>query len=608
MAGREAYPTHRQYVIAWVVSYNYPRVAYATFGVAMGKFLIGFVTGIALVFLTVVLLVFALLRFREKPPQIAANSVLVLRLDGAIPEKPPVELPSFLGGDRAPVTVAGVWMSLKKAAADPHIKAVALEPEGIAAGWATLEELRMDIEQFRKSGKPVYAYLRTPGMREYYLAAAADRIYLGPADQMYVKGLRAEMMYFKKTLDKLGVVVDVEHAGKYKDFGDMFNRTDMSPETREVMSSVVDDLYGNMVARIADGRRKSPEEVRAIIDQGPFTASQALKAGLVDALRFEDQMWGELKDRLHAGNPVKVSLDRYMKVPPESVGLEGKDHIALVIGEGDIVRGDANDDGLSESSLTAHGFIKLLRQVAGDSTIKAVVVRINSPGGEVTASDEIWREMNLLSRKKPTVISMSDAAASGGYYMAMTGDPIVAYPGTLTGSIGVVFGKPNLHGLYDKIGITKDFIERGQHAGIDSDYRPLTVDERQMLRAGIDESYKDFVTKVAEARHRKFEEIEPLSQGRVWMGDQAKANGLVDEVGGLDTALNLAKRKAGIPTVENVTVVIYPARRDFLDILMRKSSSDMLESRLTQVFGRMPFHAWMKGGYLRLMPYWVEVR
>jgi protease-4 len=576
--------------------------------VAMVKFLIGFVTALALVFLTVVLLFFALLRLRERPPQIAANSVLVLHLEGEIPEKPPLELPAFLAGDRAPVTVAGIWMSLKKAAADPHIKAVALEPEGVAAGWARLEELRMDIEQFRKSGKPVYAYLRTPGTREYYLAAAADRIYLGPADQMYVKGLRAEMMYFKKTLDKLGVVVDVEHAGKYKDFGDMFNRTGMSPETREVMSSVVDDLYGNMVARIAAGRKKSPEEVRGIIDQGPFTATQALKAGLVDELRFEDQMWGELKDRLHSGDPVKVSLDKYMKVPPETVGLQGKSHIALVIGEGDIVRGDASDDGSAESSLTAHGFVKLLRQVAGDSTIKAVVVRINSPGGEVTASDEIWREMNLLSRKKPTVISMSDAAASGGYYMAMTGDPIVAYPGTLTGSIGVVFGKPNLHGLYDKIGITKDAIERGQHAGIDSDYRPLTEDERQMLRAGIDESYTDFVTKVAAARHRKFEEIEPLSQGRVWMGDQAKANGLVDEVGGLDTALDLAKRKANIPASENVTVVTYPARRDFLDILMRRSSADILESRLAQVFGRMPFHAWMKGGYLRLMPYWVEVR
>jgi len=580
----------------------------------MVKFLIGLATGVALVFLTLVLLFFAALRFREKPPQIADNSVLVLRLEGEIPEKPPVELPSFLSGDRSPVTVSSVWMSLKKAAADSHIKAVALEPEGLSAGWAKLEELRLDIEQFRKSGKPVYAYLRTPSAREYYLATAADRIYLGPADQMYVKGLRAEILYFKKTLDKLGVEIEVEHAGKYKDFGDMFSRTDMSPETREVMTGVVDDLYGNLVARIAAGRKKTPDEVRAIIDRGPFTAPQALKAGLVDALRFPDQMWGELRDRLKSGAPVKVALDKYAKVPLDAVGLEGKSRIALVIGEGDIVRGSASDDGSAESGLTSYGFVKLLRQVGSDSLIKAVVVRIDSPGGEVVASDEMWREMNLLSKKKPTVISMSDAAASGGYYMAMTGDPIVAYAGTLTGSIGVVFGKPNLHGLYDKLGVTKEAIQRGNHAGIDSDYRPLAPDERQMLRAGIDESYKDFVTKVAEARHRTFDQIEPLAQGRVWMGDQAKANGLVDYVGGLDTALELAKKKANIPAAERVTVVTYPGRRNFLDILMRKSQMDgdsetaMLESKLAQVFGRMPFRAWLKGGYLRILPYWVDVR
>jgi protease-4 len=423
-----------------------------------------------------------------------------------------------------------------------------------------------------------------------------------------LKGLRAELMYFKNTLDKIGVNVEVEHAGKYKDFGDMFTRSDMSPETREVMTSVVDDLYGNLVAGIAAGRKKSPEQVRAIIDQGPFTASQALKAGLVDELRFPDQMWGELKDRLKSGEPVKVGLDKYAKVPLDAVGLEGKSRIALVIGEGDIVRGSSSDDGSAESSLTSYGFVKLLRQVAEDSQIKAVVVRIDSPGGEVVASDEIWREMNLLSKKKPTVISMSDAAASGGYYMAMTGDPIVAYPGTLTGSIGVVFGKPNLHGLYDKLGVTKDAIQRGNHAGIDSDYQPLTPDERQMLRNGIDESYKDFVTKVADARRRKFDQIEPLAQGRVWMGDQAKANGLVDEVGGLDTAVDLVKKKANIPAGERVSLVSYPGRRNFLDILMRKSQDDMLESKLAQVFGRMPFRAWLKGGYLRMMTYWVDVR
>jgi len=280
--------------------------------------------------------------------------------------------------------------------------------------------------------------------------------------------------------------------------------------------------------------------------------------------------------------------------------------VALVLGEGDIVRGSSSDNGADETNLTSYGFDKLLKQVANDSTIKGVVVRIDSPGGEVTASDDIWREMNLLSKKKPTVISMSDTAASGGYYMALTGDKLVAYPGTLTGSIGVVFGKPNLHGLYDKLGITKDGIQRGKHADIDSDYTPLTPDEREKLKEGIDESYQDFVSKVANARQRAFGEIEPLAQGRVWLGSQAKANGLVDELGGLDTAIELVKSKAKIPAGEQVSVVTYPPRHSILDVILKRSQDeDVLVSR---VLGRMPVRAWMKGGFLRIMPFQVEVR
>jgi protease-4 len=570
----------------------------------MAKFFIGLVTGVVLVFLSFVLLFFALLRFREKPPQIASNSVLVMRLSGELPEKAPVELPDFLGGGKGGVTVSAIWQNLKKAAADSHIQAIVLEPEGLSAGWGKLEEVRSDVEQFRKSGKPVYAYLRTPGAREYYVALGADRIYLGPSDPLMLKGLRAELMYFKNTLDKIGVSVDVEHAGKYKDFGDMFTRTDMSPETREVIGSVVDGIWGNVVARISGARKISPERVQAIVDSGPFTPPQALNAGLVDELRFEDQMYGELRDRLKSGEPVKVSLAKYMKVESDA----GKNKIALVIGQGDIVRGDASDNGSDETNLTAYGFNKLLKMVGNDSSIKGVIVRIDSPGGEVTASDDIWREMNLLSKKKPMVISMSDLAASGGYYMAMTGDPIVAYPQTETGSIGVVFGKPNLHGLYDKLGINKDGIQRGKHADIDSDYTPLTPDERALLKAGIDESYRDFVTKVAEARHQPYAQIEPVAQGRVWLGSQAKDHGLVDQLGGLDTAVDAVKKKANIAAGEQVSIVAYPARRSLIDLLVKRSQEDMLESQLERVFGRVPFHAWMKGGYLRIVPNWIAVK
>jgi protease-4 len=569
----------------------------------MAKFFIGFATGVGLVFLTIMLLFFAALRFREKPPQIASNSTLVLRLNGEIPEKPALELPDFLGGDKESATVPAIWQNLKKAATDSNITALVVEPEGVSAGWAKLEEIRSDIEQFRKSGKPVYAYLRTPTAREYYLATAADRIYLGPADPLMLKGMRAEVLYFKKTLDKIGVNVEVEHAGKYKDFGDMFQRSDMSRETREVLNSVLDGLYGNLVNRIAAARKKSPEETRAIIDQGPFTATQAQKAGLVDELRFEDQLWGELRDKLKSGDSARVSFDKYTKTPLAM----GKSTIALVVGSGDIVRGDASDNGSDERSLTSYGFNKLLKRVGNDSNVRGVIVRIDSPGGEVTASDDIWREMNLLSKRKPVVISMSDVAASGGYYMAMTGDPIVAYPETETGSIGVVFGKPNLRGLYDKLGVSKDAVERGKHAGIDSDYTPLTDDERKKLRDGIDESYRDFVTKVATARKRPYGEIEPDAQGRVWLGSQAKDHGLVDELGGLDTALAAVKKKAGIAAGEAVTIVTYPGKRSLLDMLLRRQTAeDMLESRVAKLAG--PMRAWMKGGMLAIAPVRVVVK
>jgi protease-4 len=570
----------------------------------MAKFFIGLVTGVVLVVLAFILLFFAALRFREKPPVVASNSVLVLRLDGEVPEKPPVEMPEFLGGGKPSITISGIWQNLKKAAADPKIVAVVLQPEGIQGGWAKLEEIRSDVEQFRKSGKPVFAYLRTPSARDYYVALAADRIYLGPSDPLMLKGMRAELMYFKNTLDKIGVSVDVEHAGKYKDFGDMFTRTSMSPETREVIDSVLDGLYGNLVRRIGEARKKSPQETQALIDQGPFTAEKALAAGLVDELRFEDQMWGELQGRLKSGEPPKVSIEKYSRV--ETSGARTK--VALVVGEGDIVRGDPNDTGAGEAALTSYGFNKLLKSVENDSTIKGVIVRINSPGGEVTASDDMWREMNVLSKKKPVVISMSDLAASGGYYMAMADARIIAYPETETGSIGVVFGKPNLRGLYDKLGITKDALQRGRHASIDSDYTPLTPDERALLRQGIDESYRDFVQKVADARKRPVADIEPVAQGRVWLGAQAKDCGLVDELGGLEAALDAVRKKANIGASEQVNIVTYPGRRSILDLLLRRSQEDVLETKLQAVFGRVPFRAWMAGGYLRIMPQWLSIQ
>ena len=435
----------------------------------MGKFLLGLITGAVLIVLIGIIVFFAVASLKSKPATVADGSTLILRLSGDVPEKPPMELPLPFLEQKTALTVEGVWSLLQRAASDNRIKAVVLEPDGVSIGWAKMQEIHSDLEQFRKSGKPVYAFLKSPGTREYYLATAASRIYMEPVDVLNLKGLGLELMYFKNTLDKLGVQVDVEHAGKYKDYGDMFTKTSMSPETKEVMNSIADDIYGDLINTIAKGRNQDAAAIRATIDDGPFLSTQAKDKGLVDSLRFEDEMYGELKTALHQTEIKKLQAHDYAGVADSS--FTASDRIAYVVGEGTITRGDA--DSTDDSGLESEQFDRILSKVQNDSGIKAVIVRIDSPGGEVMASDEMWRAMNELRKKKPVVISMSDAAASGGYYMAMSGDTIIAYPGTETGSIGVVFGKPNLHGLYDKVGVTKDQISRGRFALLDSDYQSL---------------------------------------------------------------------------------------------------------------------------------------
>ena len=574
----------------------------------MTKFLIGLVTGVILTLLTGVILVFSLVRLGgERKPSIASDSILMLRLTGPIPERPPVEFPLPFLEAQTPSTVLDVWDILRKAAADSRIKAVVLEPSGLMIGWGKMQEIRASLERFRKSGKPLIAYLKSPRTREYYLATAAERIYLAPEDLLDMKGLRAELMYFRRTLDKVGVQVEIEHAGKYKDYGDMFVRDKMSPETREVLNSVLDDIYGHLLATVAASRKKKVEEIRAAIDDGPFLARQAHAKGLVDALIYEDQMFDELKTRLKLGEIRKVSHRDYARIPASSLGLEGGARIAMLVGEGGILRGDAGDES-SDDGIGSEGFTRLLRRVANDGSVRGVVVRIDSPGGDSMASDDIWREMNVLSKKKPTVISMSDTAASGGYYVAMTGDPIVAYPGTFTGSIGVVYGKANLHGLYDKLGITKDILTRGRFADVDSDYSPLSEPARRKLREGIDSTYRAFVSKVAEARKRKYEEVAPLAEGRVWLGSQARQRGLVDELGGIDRALELVRQKAKIGKDDKITLVSYPPKRSIFDVMFGRSPETALESRLGGLLKRWQIRLWSQGGLMRLMPYTIEVR
>lgn len=573
----------------------------------MWKFLLGVLVGLVVAVVVAFVLIFAVGRlFENRTPSVASDSVLVLALNGDIPEAAPVDIPIPFIQSQSPPTVRDVWTSLRQAATDNRIKAVVLQPRDLATGWGKLEEFRQEISDFKKSGKPVYAFLQSPGSREYYLATAADKIFLSPDDSLDVKGFLLQELYFKDTLEKVGVQVQVDHIGRYKDAGDIFTKTGMSPETREVLNQVLDQIYGNFCSVIGQARHKSAEDVKALIDNGPFLASQAKASGLVDELGYEDEVYSDLKKKTGTGDLKKIALRTYFHAAPGQ-----GDHIALLVGEGDIVSGNPNSPFGSQQLIASGAFAKLVRQVRNDSSVKGVILRVNSPGGDAVASDEILHELKLLSRAKPLVISMSDVAASGGYFMSMTGDPVVAYPDTITGSIGVLYVRPNIGGLYGKLGIHEDTLTRGKMADIDSESIPLSDAAKQKLHESIEATYKAFVTKVAAARKKSYDQIDPIAQGRVWMGAQAHDNGLVDDLGGLDEAVSLIRKKAHLPPNGATNLILYPPRRSLFEVLTQSSpeaiESAAAEDKIRSVLPGLPGAALLKGGLLRRMPYRLNV-
>ncbi|MBV8571939.1 MAG: signal peptide peptidase SppA [Acidobacteriaceae bacterium] len=575
----------------------------------MWKFLLGVLIGILVTIVGVFVIVFALGRyFANKPPAIASNSVLVLGLNGDIPEAAPVEVAIPFVQEQSVPTMRDIWTSLQQAANDSRVKAVVLQPQGLITGWGKLQELHQELLQFKKSGKPVYAYLRSPGSHEYYLATAADKIFLAPDDEIDVKGFLLQALYFKGTLDKLGIQMDVDHIGRFKDAGDIYTRTNMSPESREVYNEVLDQIYGDFCSAVAKGRNKTAEDVKALIDSGPFLAGQAKAAGLVDQLGYEDDVYSELKKKLNNTDLKKTGIRTYFRGAPAR-----GDRIALLVGEGEIVRGDpTNTFGNASTEIAASSFIKVVRQIRNDSGVKGVILRVDSPGGDAVASDEILHELKLLSNAKPLVISMSDYAASGGYFISMTGNQIVAYPDTVTGSIGVLYTRPNVKGLLDKLGVSSDMVSRGKLADMDAIDQPLSDAARQKLHDSIQATYTAFVDRVAAARKKSYDQINAIGQGRVWMGAQAGQNGLVDELGGFDQAVALIRKRAHLPPDGATNLVLYPPRRSVLEMLANSSPDALADSMgETILHRRLPFlpdAALLRGGVLRILPYHFNVQ
>jgi protease-4 len=489
---------------------------------------------------------------------------LQVTLNGALAEQPRSEFGGFFAG-RQP-SLHGVIEGLERASGDAEIHAVVLRIGSLSGtGWGKVQEIRDAVVRFQKSKKPVHAYLEDAGSKEYYLAAACSKIHAAPTAMLRVSGLAAQVTFFRKTLDKLGVEAQFEGFGKYKNAPNQYTESTFTPPHREQIEALVDELFTQLVQGIAAGRRLSEADVRRLIDEGPYDARRAVEVGLVD-----DVLYGEeIEDKVVEGGR-RVALGPYVR-GARGLGW-GQPKIAVVTIVGEIVLGESAEDAFGGEYAGADTISRALHDARKRSDVKAVVLRIDSPGGVGTAADAIWREVGETVRVKPVIASMSDVAASGGYYVAMGAQAVFAEPGTITGSIGVYGGKLSLRGFYDKIGVTKEELTRGRFAGLFSDYRPWTEDERLKVRSLLGTFYEEFVRKAALGRGRSREEIESVAQGRVWAGSAARQHGLVDRTGGLRDALDLAKEKAGIPKGQEVTLLILPERKGFFESLLDRDS------------------------------------
>lgn len=543
---------------------------------------------------------------RKGEPTIRDNSVLALRVAGSLPDYSPDDpFKRFFGGPDQSLT--GLVMQFKKAKVDNRIKAILLDIDTSGVGWGKAEEIRDAITDFRSSGKPVYAYIEFGLNKEYYIATACDKIIVPPPGELFINGLAADVMFFRGSLDKLGVYPDIYQIGKYKSAGDMFTQKQMTDAHREYINSMLDDLFNRYVNTIAQARHKSPDDVRNLIDNAPYSAAQAKQAGLIDDSMYHDAVEQQLKKLLGYKDTDTFTLVRgvdYRDVEPESLGLNKGERVAVIYATGDIGSGSSQNSPSGEQSIGSDTLAKAVTDAAADKSIKAIVLRVDSPGGSGLASDIIWHAVEAANQKKPVVVSMADVAASGGYYISASAAKIVAQPSTITGSIGVVAGKPVVKGFYDWLGISNEYVLRGKNAGMFRETEKFSDDERAKFEQWIkDTYYNDFVPKVAKGRKKDPQFIDSVGQGRVWTGGQAKERGLVDEFGGLDKAIEVAKQLANIPANKGVERVILPYPQTFLQQLLSGSNENANTEVEKQrvVYAALPEDARRALRYMQLM-------
>ncbi len=547
------------------------------------KILIG--ASVALFFLLVVVIITVAIFFGTySRTAVAENSVLILKVSGSLPDYAPEDPVANALGVGSGRSFAGLLTQLRKAKVDSRIGAVLLDINFPGIGWGKAAELRDAIKDVRSAGKPVYAYMELGTNREYYIATAAEKIYMPPTGDLYVNGLAAEAMFYKGSLDKLGVEAEVIQIGpKYKNAPDQYTKTKMGEGQAEVMNAIVDEYYNTLSTAISESRGKTVEEVKSMIDSAPHNAVQAKELGLIDDAIYREQVDELLKQKLGYAAETKlrtIGYSAYKEVTPSSLGLNNGEKIAIIYTSGIINIGSSNSNPLSGEMVGSDTVVKAVNDAANDRSIKAIVLRVDSPGGSALASDLMWYALENAKAKKPVVVSMADVAASGGYYIACNANKIVAEPTTITGSIGMFMGKPVLKGMYEWLGVSNEYVMRGKNAGIFRETEKSTPEERtKMEEMANNVYYSNFVPKVAKGRNKTNEEVNTLGQGRVWTGTQAKENGLVDEFGGIEKAISIAKELANLPADKDVKRVVFPAPVTFLERLLGEGGEQTREDQ-----------------------------
>lgn len=548
------------------------------------KFTLATVTGIIIssvvLFFISILVVFSMVSSSESETQVRKNSVMMLDLNGTLTERSQENPLDFLmKEDYKTYGLDDILSSIRKAKENEDIKGIYIQATSLGAGFASLEEIRNALKDFKESGKFIVAYGDTYTQNLYYLSSVADKVLLNPQGMLEWRGLAATPMFFKDLLEKIGVEMQIFKVGTYKSAVEPFISTEMSPANREQVNVYLSSIWGQITSSVAESRNLSVEALNKEADRMLmfYPAEESVKNGLVDTLIYKNDVRDYLKNMVGIDkddNMPVLGIQDMINVKKNVPRDKSGNVIAVYYAYGEI---DGGSSASTDEGINSEKVIKDLRKLKDDENVKAVVLRVNSPGGSAYGSEQIWYAVNQLKKEKPVIVSMGDYAASGGYYIACNADTIVAEPTTLTGSIGIFGMMPNAKGLTEKLGVNFDVVKTNPYADFGNLTRPMNDGEKGLMQMYVNKGYELFLTRCSDGRGISMEELDKIAQGRVWTGSTAKELGLVDELGGLDKALEIAIAKAG---VDAYTVMNYPKKEGFLESLMNTNPGNYIKARM----------------------------